>query len=127
MRPTHTASGMVIRRTVNEFWPEEIMWPVVKTSTQKGWRSGKTRVYTLKCGHHYSVPASRPDGCGKTAHCTFCTQLWRWMTTTNSGGVSPDHPVKDMHATILDGMNEYARIANRLVRPVTKPHSQKEV
>ena len=56
-----TASGMIIQRTANESWPEGILWPVVRRTLAKGWRSGRTRTYTLKCGHYYNSPASRSD------------------------------------------------------------------
>lgn len=112
-------NGMIIRHDhQNEYWPDDIYWPVVNRFLQKGWRSGKTRVYTLQCGHRYHCPAANHEGRGKTAHCTFCTSLWRWITSERSG-IGDKGVLKGIHAAILTGMLDDARRLGKLVR---SPH-----
>ena len=105
-----------IKRTVSGWG--EVFWPVVQRRREKGWRTGHTRVYTLACGHYYSVPASRAEGKGKTAQCTFCSVLWRWITEERPGAVSVDYAVQ-VHPHILTEMHNLARAQGKLVREIT--------
>jgi hypothetical protein len=121
-----TQNGMIVRR--NRVVPEgcdDILWPVVKRTRQKGWRTGSTRIYTLKCGHYYATPASSAEGIGRTAHCIFCDHVWRWITTETCGAVTVDHAIKDLQPGVLAEMHNAARTEGRLVRTITV--TEKEV
>lgn len=111
-----TDNGMVFKVSKDTTWGwDEIFWPIVKRHLQPGWKCGKTRFYTLKCGHYFSCPAADSTGKGKTAECIYCEAVWRWLTRTSFRSGIIEHALRTVNPDILMQMHIDARKLGKLL------------